>query len=194
MFNKTKIIKLTACGLTMASMTTLGCASRGGILGVDCCADVPAGAIPEPAGAKVCNWQTAQVAGAAADQTVLYQADFVGTSAKLSPGAIERMARNANSGLAAMQPAFIEPSGNASLDAERVDVVAMRLTSFGIPAPMVEVATPAALGLRGPQAERVASGFGNIRNSMTGTGAPVSSPSGLGGQSGFGGNLSGGNF
>ncbi|WP_236623824.1 hypothetical protein [Rhodopirellula baltica] len=183
MLNKPKMIGLAATSLAFALATTVGCTSRGGILGVDRCADIPAGAIPEPAGSKVCNWQTAQVTGAVADQTVLYNADFIGTSAELSPGATERMARNANSGLAVTQPSLIEPSGNHELDAARVNAVVGQLASFGITSPVVEVATPAALGLRGPQAERVASGFGAIRNSSSGTGAPISQPSGLGGQS-----------
>ncbi|KLU06085.1 putative signal peptide protein [Rhodopirellula islandica] len=184
------MIGLATIGLAAASLTTLGCTSRGGVLGVDRCADIPAGAIPEPAGSKVCNWQSAQVTGAVADQTVLYHADFVGTSAELSPGAIERMARNANSGLAGIQPSFVEPSGSNELDAARVNAVTVQLASFGIPSPVVEVASPAALGLRGPQAERVASGFGTIRNSSSGTGAPISQPSGLGGQSnGFSGGI-----
>jgi len=197
MFNNwryAKPSKLVLTGWVVGALTLSGCASRGGILGVDCCADIPAGAVPEPAGSKVCDWQTAQVTGAVADQTVFYQADFIGPSAELSPGAIERMTRNANSGLAAVQPAFIEPSGDVSVDSERVNAVAARLASFGVSAPIVEVATPAALGLRGPQAERVAGGFGNIRNSNSGTGAPVSRPSGLGGQGGFGGSLPGGVF
>jgi hypothetical protein len=191
MLNKPKMIGLAATSLAFALTATLGCTSRGGILGVDRCADIPAGAVPEPAGSKVCNWQTAQVTGAVADQTVLYQCDFIGTSAELSPGASERMARNANSGLAAMQPAVIEPSGDVSLDSKRVNAVIGQLASFGVTAPIVEVATPAAIGLRGPQAERVAAGFGNIRNSSTGTGAPISRPAGLGGQ---GGTLPGGIF
>lgn len=185
---------LIAGSLTIGSLVMSGCASRGGILGVDCCADIPAGAVPELAGTKVCNWQTAQVSSAIGDQTVLYQADFIGTSANLSPGAIERMARNANSGLAAVQPSLIEPSGNASLDTSRVNTVNVQLASLGVTSPMVEVATPAALGLQGPLAEQVAGGFGNNANAGRGTGAPISQPSGLGGQGGFGGNLPGGIF
>ncbi|QDV45856.1 hypothetical protein Enr13x_57590 [Stieleria neptunia] len=182
-------------GLIVVSLAASGCASRGGILGVDCCADVPAGAVPQQAGAKLCDWQTAQVGGAVADQTMLYRSDFIGTSTTLSPGAIERMARNANSGLAGMQPAMIEPSGDASLDAARVNSVNRQLVSFGVTAPTTEIATPAALGMRGPLAERVASGFGGTRNSSAGTGAPISQTSGLGSQSGsFGGNLPGGIF
>lgn len=191
MSNKTKMLKLAACGLSIASLTAVGCASRGGVLGVDCCADIPAGAIPEAAGAKLCDWQTAHVTGASADQTVLYQADFIGRTGTLSPGAIDRMARNAQSGLAITQRSFIEPTGDAALDAARVNAVIVQLASFGVTSPIVEVATPAALGLRGPRAERVAGGFGSNLNSSSGARAPISRPSGSGG---LGGNFPGGTF
>lgn len=198
--SKSMATKSLLTSLIVGSLVAGGCASRGGILGVDCCADIPAGAVPEPAGTKVCQWQSAQVANAIADQTVLYQADFIGTTDALSPAAAERMARNVASGLAAMQPALIEPSGDASLDAARVNSVHVQLASFGIATPMVEVAIPAALGLRGPEAEQVAGGFGNLGNAARGTGAPTVQASGLGGQGrlggqgGFGGNLPGGIF
>lgn len=190
MLNKTMSYELAAAAFTIVSLAVIGCASRGGFMGVDCCADIPAGAIPEPAGAKVCDWQTAQVTSAVADQSVFYRADFVGTSATLSPAAIDRMARNACSGLAFSQPAVVEPSGDAVLDAARVESVITQLASLGVAAPVVEVATPAALGMQGQLAERVAGGFGH---SSTGTGAPVSQASGFSGQS-VGVNVSGGNF
>ena len=53
-----------------------GCSHHRGVTGVDSIADVPKGAVPEPAGVKLCQWQTAQVLQAAQDQTVLYKADF----------------------------------------------------------------------------------------------------------------------
>lgn len=196
-----KSIQTAACIGVFVSFTIAGCASRGGIFGVDECADIPKGAIPHPAGKKLCDWQTAQINGAIGDQTVLYRADFIGKGSALSPGAIERMARNANTGLAATQASLIEPSGDESLDAARLGVVIDQLASLGITEPIVEIATPAAIGLRGPQAERVASGLGSRRNQSRGTGAPIAGRSGLGGQSsgfggfgGSGGNLSGGIF
>lgn len=185
---------LVCVGLMMGSLVTSGCATRGGIMGVDCCADIPAGAIPEPAGAKVCNWETAQVTAAIADQTVLYKSDFIGTSEELSPNAIERMARNIYSGLATMQPAYVESSGNAELDAARVVSVNAKLASFGVETSLAELATPAALGLRGPFAEQTAGGFAGSGGASRGTGAPVSGASGLGSRGSFGGNLSGGIF
>ncbi|MCC9643195.1 hypothetical protein LOC71_13000 [Rhodopirellula sp. JC740] len=185
--NKRAQLALTA--IAVSSALTIGCAGRHGIFGTDKCADVPAGAIPEPAGTKVCEWQTEQVQNAIADQTVYYQADFVGGTAELSPVAMERLARNSGSGLLAIQHHVIEPSGDTDLDAFRVHAVTETLLQAGVPQPVVQVAVPAALGLRGPQAERVAGGFGTIRNSSAGTGAPISRPSGLGGVGvgGFGG-------
>lgn len=185
------VVSLAAGSIAAGSLIIGGCASRGGILGVDCCADIPAGAVPEPAGTKVCNWQNVQVSSALADQTVLYQADFVGKSDTLSPAAIQRMARNVSSGLAATQPAIIETSGDASLDAARLNVVNRQLASFGVTLPIVEIATPAALGLRGLEAEQAARAIGNAGR---GTGAPLAQPAQLGTQGGFGGNLPGGIF
>lgn len=196
-FQSLAVVSLAAGSIAAGSLIVGGCASRGGILGVDCCADIPAGAVPEPAGTKVCNWQNVQVSSALADQTVLYQADFVGKSDTLSPAAIQRMARNVSSGLAATQPAIIEPSGDASLDAARLNIVNMQLASFGVTTPMVEIATPAALGLRGLEAEQAARAIGNAGNAGNagrGTGAPLAQPAQLGTQGGFGGNLPGGIF
>lgn len=169
-------VLLVGCGLTT------GCASRGGVLGVDCCADVPAGAIPEPAGTKVCNWQTEQVGSAIADQTILYQADFVSDTTALSPSALGRMSRHVQSGLATAQTWLIEPSGDESLDSQRVAKATEELVLRGVTSMQVQVATPAALGLRGPQAEQAARVSGNARSSNSGSGAPISSASALGRQ------------
>jgi len=164
MLTKTNIASLTTSCLAIALITTSGCASRGGIFGVDRCADIPAGAIPEPAGVKVCNWQTAEVSGAEADQTVFYKCDFIGNSAKIAPEAINRIARTATSGLAQSQPSIIEPSGDDALDAARVTAVSLQLASYGISQPDVAVAIPAALGMQGIRAEQIADGLGNFGN------------------------------
>ena len=162
--NKSTIASLTTSYLVIALIITTGCASRGGILGVDCCADIPAGAIPEPAGTKVCDWQTDQIAYAIADQTVFYNCDFVGKTAKISPDALQRIARTASNDLLPNQPSIIEPSGDETLDAARVTAVTLQLASYGITQPTVEVAIPAALGMQGVQAERIASGMVSFRN------------------------------
>ena len=168
MLTRTTTTILTTSCLVIILLSVSGCASRGGILGVDCCADIPAGAIPEPAGTKVCDWQTAQVSGATADQTVFYKADFIGSSAKISPESINRIARAANSGLATSQPSIIEPSGDDNLDTARVAAVSLQLATYGITQPVVKIATPAALGMQGIQAERIADGLGSLGNNASG--------------------------
>jgi len=158
-----------------------GCANKKGILGVDRFAEICPGAIPPPPGTKVCQWQTAQVNNALTDQNVLYQADFVGRSTELSPAALERLSRHAESSLASTLPWIIEPSGDDELDAGRLESVAGELAIRGVPSPEIQIALPAALGLSGPQAERVAGSLGTGRNSIRGTGAPISQPTGLSG-------------
>jgi hypothetical protein len=149
----------TMAVVSLLALANAGCASRGGILGVDCCADIPAGAIPEPAGTKVCQWQTAQVNAALSDQTVLYLADFVDHTDQLSPAAVHRVARHVESGLATSLPWVVEPSGDANLDQQRIDRVADHLSQHGISPVSITLATPAAIGLRGPVAEAT---LGNV--------------------------------
>ena len=192
MLTKTTIASLTTTCVALALITSSGCASRGGILGVDCCADIPAGAIPEPAGSKVCDWQTAQVSGAEADQTVFYKSDFIGSSAKIAPNSIDRIARTARSGLAANQPSIIEPSGDEALDAARVSAVSLQLASYGITQPIVTVAIPAALGMQGIRAEQIAEGVGNFGNGSNGTAGRGYQPMGMGGS--FGNNFPGATY
>ena len=141
-----------------------GCASQNGILGVDTCADISPGAIPEPAGNKLCNLEVAQVGGAFADQLVFYQSDFVGKTAKLSPAAAERISRITNMGSSDQLVWVIESSNDADLDQFRRQSVTNQLTSLGAQPLDVVVGIPTAIGLSGPQLERIATGLGS-RNS-----------------------------
>ena len=145
-----------------------GCTSCRGIPGIDCCADVPLGAIPEPAGTKVCNWQSVQVANAYADQSVLYRSDFIGDSSELSPAAIKRMSRLAHDGSASHLPWVIEPSENAALDQARLHSAIAQLAELCASPVDVSIGIPAALGLSGPQAEQLGVGIGQNRNVGTG--------------------------
>lgn len=161
-----------------------GCASRGGILGVDCCSDIPAGAVPEPAGTKVCNFQQSQVAAASLDQNVLYRADFVGKTTELAPIALDRLARHHATGTLGIETLIVEPSGDEELDQRRVEAVGNKLAELGIANVHLKLAIPAALGLSGPVAE----------GSLSGGRSSQGVRSGLGGI-GFGGvNVFGGSF
>ena len=194
MLTKTTAAGLITSCLAISLISTSGCATRGGILGVDRCADIPAGAIPAPAGVKICDWQTAQISNAEADQTVFYKSDFIGNSAKISPEAINRVARTATNGLAANQPSIIEPSGDATLDTARVTAVTLQLASYGISQPVVTVAIPAALGMQGVRAEQIADGLGNFGNNGVGNGGRGYQPSGIGMGGSFGNTIPGATY
>lgn len=175
-----KSLSLVLC----ACIGMSGCASRGGILGVDCCSDIPAGAVPEPAGTKVCHFQQSQVEAASLDQNVLYRADFVGQTTELAPAALDRLARRHATGALGMETLLVEPCGDENLDQRRVEAVGNKLAELGIANVDLKVAIPTALGLSGPIAE----------GSLSGSRSSQGVRSGLGGI-GFGGvNVFGGSF
>ena len=174
-------------GLLLA-LTFAGCAHRHDVLGVDCCADIPEGAIPEPPGTKLCNWQTMQVSAAAADQFVLYRCDFVGDSTSLSPAALDRVGRLVQAGAAGNLPWIVEPSDDAAIDLARVDSVISELSGRGVSPVDVSIATPAALGLTGTLAEGIlGTQVGNGRGSFNSLGRGRSGFGGFGRFGGFGG-------
>lgn len=156
-----------------------GCKQHGGILGVDRCADIQPGAIPEPAGTKICNWQAAQTANAYTDQVTLYRSDFVGDSTVLAPAARDRISRqllHAESP-ATQGPWIVEPSGDKALDAARLEAVSHFLAERGVAALDVVLGTPPAIGLAYPFSEQAAQGLG-----QRGTGRQRSGANALGGQ------------
>lgn len=150
--------------IVVLAVTLTGCANRAGSLCNDCCEDIPHGAIPEPPGSKVCNWQTLQVTNAVADLSALYRSDFVGDSTQLSPAALDRIGRLVQAGGASSLRWIVEPSGDQDLDLARVDSVVSELTLRGNTPIDVSLATPAAIGLTGPEAERIAGGVTQTNN------------------------------
>ena len=160
-------LKLLASATLGTLCTLAGCANTRGVLDVDRCADIPAGSIPEPAGTKLCEWQTAQITNALADQTVLYQCDFIGGKSTLSPAAMERIRRHANSGLAEDASWVVEPSSDATLDQARIQRVELFFDELGISNSDISIALPPAIGLSRNFAERAASG--SVRNNSSGT-------------------------
>jgi hypothetical protein len=183
----TVIRKCDRVGLVLLLASSLsGCAHRHDVLGVDCCADIPAGAIPEPPGTKLCNWQSMQVNAATADQFVLYQCDFVGDSTNLSPAALARIGRLAQSGSASNMSWVVEPSGDGALDLARMDAAINELTGRGVSPVDVTIATPAALGLAGTLAEGILGRQGGRGNSTFNSGGRGGTGFGFGGFGGFG--------
>lgn len=160
MIHSSKLLRapvvLIAC---IATISFTGCANKQGILDVDAFADVQAGAVPEPVGTKVCQWQTAQTQQAAKDQAVLYKADFIGQSEALAPSATDKIVQALRNGTASSQVWMVEPSGDSYRDSIRLNSVRQLLVFWGVPNPQVGTGIPAALGMPGVLAES------NFRNS-----------------------------
>lgn len=154
MISTSTTLKSPALLLVLTSLLVFsGCSHHRGNTGVDSLADVPKGAVPEPAGVKLCQWQTAQVLQAAQDQTVLYKADFLGESDKLAPSATEKILRSLQNGTAGAQIWVVEATKNTTQDSRRVESVTQQLTSWGVPSPRVGIGMPTALGMPGVFAE-----------------------------------------
>jgi len=152
-----------------------GCSHKGGIFGVDTFAEIPSGSVPEPAGQKLCQWQSAQVQQAVQDQTVLYKADFLGKGDKLAPLAKKKILRTVNNGMANSQMWVVESTDDPSQDSSRVESVTQQLALLGVVGPNVGIGVPSALGMPGVFAEtnslnsgRNSRGNSSFRNQLNG--------------------------
>ena len=145
----------------------LGCAGNDGILHVDRYADIPEGAIPDPAGQKSSVIQNSQIEAAAIDQQVLYRADFVDSTTDLAPAADRRISL-LTAGDNLLSTLIIEPSEDTDLDNRRVTALKSYLDSREIVGVTIELAYPAALGLESVQAE---AGLGPSSGRFGGLGA-----------------------
>lgn len=171
------IKRIFGLGIAMSLVLSVGCSHKHGLMDIDRFSDIPAGAIPEPAGNKTAKIQSDQISNALVDQYFLYLADFVGDSTSLSPNATERLNRMHQAGALASRSFFLQPSGKAQLDKQRVDSVQDYFDSYGIEDVTIEVANPAALGLQGNVAEASVLGRGRTSGGNTGmTGGRVLGP------------------
>ncbi len=150
--------QLILLGSLATLMPVLGCHARQGILGVDRCAKVPQGAIPEKPGNHLCEWQQAQVRAASIDRGVFYQSDFVGKSDRLSPAAEQQVARLVQHGAIGNVQVILEPSDDSQRDTSRKIMLASAFTAAGAPmaAEQIQIAHPPAIGLEGFRAQQVA--------------------------------------
>ena len=140
---------------------------------VDQHADIPKGAIPEPAGRKLDAIVTQQILSADQDRFALYVGDFVGATAQLSPSATQRLMRLNSNGELEGSDVLIQPCGNQALDSERIESVEGILEELSVWEASVNLANPPALPLTSNQ-----------------IGVPSNSRSGI--SSGGGGNAVGG--
>ena len=150
-----------------------GCHQRHGKNWLDCHSDYCAGSVPEPAGAKLCRWEEAQVGNAAIDQTVLYRCDFVGDSLEIGPQAKERLLRLLHSGSLSNSVVVIEKTTNLNLDQLRLEHVVEQFSAMGAAPLNAMIGIPPALGVSAAWAERAtaATGRGGGQNRSGSRGA-----------------------
>lgn len=139
-----------------------GCASKEGVFNVDQHADIPKGSIPEPAGRKLDAIVTQQILSADQDRFALYLCDFVGATSQLSPSAGQRLMRLSESGELGTSEVIVQPSGDETLDANRIKSVQTRLEELGDWNSKVQLAKPPALPLPSNQIGVPASSRGGI--------------------------------
>jgi len=154
------------------------------------CKDIPPGAIPQPIGTYVCQWQTEQMARAEADDFVIYRYEWLRETDQFSPFGGQHVMRMAKRLPLAPFPVVIEPSDNQELDqARRARLIGM-LAELGTAdaSQRVVIGVPEAEGLYGQEAPNVTR---QMFRTSGGTGG--GSTFGFGGfQGGFRGALGGG--
>ncbi len=182
-----RLRRLALC--ILLAVAAAGCCHVRRWLGFDDpCADIPPGAIPQPTGTYVCQWQVAQAARAEADDFVVYQYEWLGGSPTLSPFGQQHVHVLAQHIERVPLPILVESSGDEALDAARRDAVVQQLARRGVSDAhlRVVVGRPAAEGLSGDEAVRIYRGYlgsGSRGAGALGTlGAPVGG--GFGGRSG----------
>jgi hypothetical protein len=150
------------------------CDEKAGLLGVDRCADIRKGAIPQPTGTVACQWQNTHAEQAEQDDLVIYEHEWREGGKKLGPFGqkhIEQIVRKLTN---SPHQVIIEP--HFDVDKNRVDaelnearrrgvVVALAERGVADAEERVVVAWPKAEGLYGEEAvgvgiDRTSSGTG----------------------------------
>ena len=145
------------------------------------------GALPDENGTAVNQWLCRQTENAQHGKGIIYQADWVGTSARLGPFGKKRL--GTWSALSGLQPnLYVETSGDPFLDSQRQAAVSGYLNQIGIAmSPESIQLADVDSGLTGEEVPAIADRFLGDLNGSAGTDA--------GSQGGFlGGGQSGGFF
>jgi hypothetical protein len=185
----------------VAALLAAGCHGGGWVWSTDRCADIPCGAIPQPAGVYNCQWQTAQNFRAEQDKFVIYQYEWFEGGDHLGPDGrrhVETIAQRLDS---VPYPVIVEKSDDAKEDEKRRQEVIAKLASLGAPDPerRVILGYSEAEGLAGTEAVRLGNrspaspslapgGGGGYGATGSSFGAGTSFGAGVGG-GGFGGGM-----
>lgn len=122
--------------------------------------EIPAGAVPRPAGTHVCEWVLAHRLRAEEDALVIYQYEWLADRAELGPFGVAHVGRIAERLAEVPYPIVVEPSDEPALDEARRQVVLERLAAAGVVVPpeRVVLGHGRAEGLYGEEAPAVYDG------------------------------------
>jgi len=173
--------------VTIVAALAAGCHEDGHICSTDKCADIPPGAIPQPAGVYNCRWTNEQAARAEQDKFVIHQMEWFSGGDQLGPDGRRHIEQIAKRWGEVPYPIIVSASDDSSLNTKRQQIIVETLTRLGVDDAdrRVKVGYPEAEGLYGTEAVR----YGNIRLGGNTTG--TSGAFGTGSTTGYGGTSSG---
>jgi hypothetical protein len=189
--------------LLVLGATTLaaGCHQTGYFWPTDRCADIPCGAIPQPAGNYSCQWQTEQKLRAEQDKFVIYQYEWTQGGDHFGPAGrrhIEAIAQRLDG---VPYPVLIEKSEDTNLDDSRRKYMIELLTSMGVAeaerrvilgyseAEGLDGTEAVRLGNRSPAAPGITPGGGGYGATNSGFGAGTTFGGGIGSGGAIGGGM-----
>jgi uncharacterized membrane protein YgcG len=187
-----KIHRCFAASVLFLFMTVVfGCCNSG----QGPCNDIPPGAIPQPAGTDLCQWNHAERARADQENFVVYLYEWSVEPAKLTPNGREHVDCLAARLMQSNCPIVVETSHDERLDAARRDEIMRTLAERNVVLPFerVVVGNSQAEGLYGAETIGVAGRMlgnavtGSIGGAAGGTGGGASGSFGGGSTSSFGG-------
>jgi|HubBroStandDraft_6_1064221.scaffolds.fasta_scaffold142658_3 hypothetical protein len=176
-----------------ATAFTAGCHQTGYVCPTDRCADIPSGAIPQPAGIYSCQWQTEQKLRAEQDKFVIYQYEWFQGGDQLGPAGRRHVETIAQRLDGVSYPVIVEKSDATKLDETRRTTVIAALTSFGATQAQQRVifGYSEAEGLDGPEAVRLGNRSPAAPGNTPGGGGYGPTNSGFGAGTTFGGGTGG---
>ena len=176
-------------GLVLLTLAATGCCETGH----KSCNDIPPGAIPQPNGTYLCQWNHAETDRAIQDHFVIYQYEWSADGTRLTSSGQEHLMRIAQRLPQVCFPVVIEPVSDPRLNELRRLTVLEGLANCHVPIvpDRVVLGRPGAEGLYGQEAPGVAAGMlgsqGGGQGAGTTGGGATSSIGGGGSTSGGGG-------
>ncbi len=170
--------------LVLLTVAVAGCCQNG----QGPCNDITPGAIPQPNGTYLCQWNHAETARADRDNFVIYQYEWSADATKLTPFGQEHLARIAQGLPQVCFPVVIEPTSDQRLNETRRLAVLEALANchVQIVPDRVVLGRSEAEGLYGQEAPGIAAGMLSNQGGGGGAGA-TGGAGGIGGGGSIGG-------